>query len=301
MTPLVSVVIVAYRSRAHLSECLRSVAAQPEPLEVIVVDNASADGTVALVRAELPAARVLVNEFNVGFAAAVNQGVREARGRFLLLLNPDASLAGATLTALVSATTGRVGLAGARLVGPDGSPQPSAWQAPGLCGFVFDALLLRNLAPRSRLDHIEAPESGAPLPVGCLSGACLLIRRECWEATSGLDERFFLYHEDWDLCLRARAAGWECVLVPEARAVHVLGGSAFQDRAAFVRRYHESRDAFIRKHWSGAHRLALLALHRAGILVRIVAYGLAGALGDAQRRADAAQHVALLTAGWRSP
>jgi GT2 family glycosyltransferase len=107
-----------------------------------------------------------------------------------------------------------------------------------------------------------------PLDVECLSGACLLVRRTVFEALGGLDERFFIYYEDTDLAVRARAAGHAVRLVPAARAVHLLGGSAFQDRGKFLIRFHESRRRFLAKHHPGARGMALRALHWVGFAVR---------------------------------
>lgn len=278
MTPDVSAVVVAYRAAGLLPQCLDALdaAAGGLALERIVVDNASGDATAAVVGAR-PPVRLLANDANRGFAAAANQGAREAHGRLLLFLNPDARPAPASVAALVSALEGaeRAGLAGARLLWPDGTPQPSAWPAPSLATLVFEALLLRNLWPRSRLDHIEAP-ADPPFAVPCLSGACLLARRSCFDALAGFDEGFFLYHEDWDLCLRARDAGWSCLLVPAASAVHDRGASAFANRGDFWRRYHESRDLLIRKHFRGARRTAALLLHRLGLRLHAAASQVAG-------------------------
>ena len=163
-----------------------------------------------------------------------------------------------------------------RLVWPDGTPQPSAWPAPSLLTLAFEALLLRNLWRRSRLDHLEPTADGYAVAVPCLSGACLLARRACFESVSGFDEAFFLYHEDWDLCLRARAAGWSCLLVPAATAAHDRGASAFLDRGEFWRRYHESRDLLIRKHFRGARRSVARTLHRLGLRLHAAASQVAG-------------------------
>ncbi len=293
MTPDVSLVIVAYRAAAFLPSCLAALraAAPGRTLEVVVVDNASADGTPEVVRSLEPEARIVANAENRGFAAAANQGARETRGRFLLFLNPDARVAPGALEALVVALEAqdRAGLASPRLAARDGTAQPSAWPEPRLATLAFDALLLRNLAPRSRLHRIE-PASDRPVVVPCVSGACLVARRACFETLGGFDERFFLYHEDWDLCLRAGKAGFASLLVPAATAVHDLGGSAFQDRAAFWRYYHASRDAFIRKHFEGGRQRVAVTLHRMGLRLHAVASRLAGRPDEA-RALGAARHA----------
>lgn len=277
--PDLTVVVVAYRSAPHLPACLESAAASSDGLaqETIVVDNASGDGTPDLVRAQAPEARLIVNESNRGFAAAVNQAARMARGRHVLLLNPDARPLPGCIARLASEldTRPEVALAGPQLVGPDGGLQPSAWPAPGLLSLAYDALLLHNLMPRSRLRLVNAP-GREPVDVECLSGACLLVRRSAFEALGGLDERFFIYYEDTDLAVRARAAGYRVRLVPAAQAVHLVGGSAFQDRRQFLVRFHESRGRFLAKHHRGLKGVALQVLHGLGFAVRVTVDRLRG-------------------------
>jgi GT2 family glycosyltransferase len=261
-----------------------------------VVDNASRDGTVELLREEHPEALLIRNETNRGFAAAVNQAAAVARGRRLLLLNPDARPAPRCMEALAAALDARprAARAGPQLLDPDGSPQASAWLAPGFATLAFEALFLYNLFPKCRLHAIQA---GSPEPrvVDTISGACLLVDRDLFASLGGLDERFFLYYEDTDLCVRARAAGRDALLVPEARCRHVLGGSAFQDRQEFLVRFHESRRLFIEKHHPGAVGALLRAVHSAGLRARVPLYALAALLGGgAELRERSVQHAAVL-------
>jgi GT2 family glycosyltransferase len=279
MTPDVSAVVIAYRSAAFLPSCLDALdaAAGGVSLERIVVDNGSDDGagTIVTTRGGI---RLLVNERNRGFAAAANQGARAARAPFVLFLNPDARLAPASLALLLAALRGRAnaGFASPCLLFPDGRPQPSAWLEPSLAMLAFEALLLRNLRPRSRFDHLTPPEAGGPIEVPVIAGTCLLARRSSLDQLGGFDESFFLYYEDWDLCLRARRVGWLSLLVPAATAVHQRGGSAFLDRADFWRRFHESRDLLIRKHFRGGRRPLAQLLHRFGIALHAAASHVAG-------------------------
>lgn len=293
MTPDVSAIVVAYRCAAFLPSCLDALdaAAGALSLERIVVDNGSHDGTAAAVAAR-GGIRVLVNEVNRGFAAAANQGARPAGGRFVLFLNPDARPAAGSLPLLVAALEERkqAGLASPRLLFPDGRPQPSAWLEPSLATLAFEALLLRNLRPGSRLDHLASPEGGGPIEVPVVAGTCLLVRRSRFDQVGGFDEGFFLYHEDWDLCLRARRAGWSSLLVPAATAVHERGAFAFLDRADFWRRFHESRELLIHKHFRSGRRRAARFLHRLGIVLHAAASQVAG------RPEDARQLVAALRA-----
>jgi GT2 family glycosyltransferase len=292
----VTVIIVAYRSAAHLPACLEALASAAEGLacETIVVDNASGDGTPDLVRREAPEARVIVNEANRGFAAAVNQAARAARGRHLLLLNPDARPLPGSVSRLAAELDRRpeAAMAGPCLVDPDGTPQPSAWPAPSFLTLAYDALLLHNVLPRSRL-RLVTP-GGEPLEVECLSGACLLVRRTAFEALGGLDERFFIYYEDTDLAVRARAAGYGRRLVPGAQAVHLLGASSFQDRREFLIRFHESRGRYLAKHHPGLRGAALRALHCGGLALRVGLYAVAGLAGVRGWGTRASDHGAAL-------
>jgi GT2 family glycosyltransferase len=289
---------VAFRSAAHLGGCFDALfrAAAGLALELVVVDNASGDGTPALVERAAPGARLIVNEINRGFAAAVNQAGRAAAGRHLLLLNPDARPEPDCIRRLLAeleATPGAA-LVAPQLVYEDGAVQPSAWPAPGLLALGYDALLLHNLWPRSRLRQVSAPGSGA-VDVDCLSGACLLVRRQVFEALGGLDERFFIYYEDTDLGLRARRAGYRLRLVSAARAVHLVGGSAFQDRREFLFHFYRSRRLFLEKHHRGVRGGALRAAHWGGLALRAGLYAAIG-LASGPRRAQARDHAAVL---WR--
>jgi GT2 family glycosyltransferase len=291
--PDLSVVVVAYNSREHLPACLSALpaAAGGLRLETIVVDNASQDGTSAWVRREHPQAHVLQNPENRGFAAAVNQGAREACGTALLLLNPDAVPGPGSLERLWEALQAGGSVVGPQLLDPDGSPQPSAWRAPGLGSVLFEALLVHNLWPRSRYHHVTL-SSGRPWEaVECLSGACLLVRRTVFLELGGLDEGFFLYHEDFDFCLRARAAGHPVWAVPGARVTHELGGSAFRDRGEFLLRYHESRLRLLRMHHPGRAGNALAALHLRGLGLRRLLCAVAGRRSEAASLAHAVRRL----------
>jgi N-acetylglucosaminyl-diphospho-decaprenol L-rhamnosyltransferase len=267
----VAIVVVTYRSATHIAACLDAIAAAAAPAvpEVLVVDNASDDGTAEWLAARMPAERLILNTTNRGFAAAVHQAAGRVPGADLLLLNPDAVPEPGAIAVLVEelARDSRIGAVGARLLNLDGSPQPSAWREPDAWTLAFEALLLYNLFPRSPL-HCWEPAGPDAQDVACLSGACLLVRRECWQRTGGFDERFFLYFEDFDFCVRARRAGFRLRLAPRARARHELGGSAFQDRRVFRRRFHESRRIFLRTHHARLGGAALVLIDRVAAATR---------------------------------
>jgi GT2 family glycosyltransferase len=269
-----SIVIVSYNTRALLEACLASLpagcepdtrapdAASPRPLryEVIVVDNASSDGSAAAVRERFPEARLIQNDTNRGFAAANNLAFPLCRGRCLVLLNADTEVTPGALSVLVAFLDAhpRVGAAGPRLLNPDGSGQPSGFPFPRLSEAVLGLLLHRQRAAKRRFEDGAATAGGAESVEAhdWLTGACLVIRREVLEEVGPLDEGFFFEAEDVDWCRRIRAAGWEICLVPAARVMHVrsASGIGFSPDAL---RSHAGHCYYFRKHQGRAAGAAL--------------------------------------------
>jgi N-acetylglucosaminyl-diphospho-decaprenol L-rhamnosyltransferase len=241
--PDLSILIVTYNSACQIDLLLTGLAAQIAGLraEVVLVDNASHDGTADAVAQRHPGVRLVRSARNLGFAAGNNLAARHARGRVLLLVNPDALPAPGCVArglALLDRHP-RVGLAGARLLAEDGSTQPSGRMFPGL---AQEAIVLSGLAarfPRSRLfgrlDRTWADPAEAA-PVDWVPGAFALIRRELFQRLGGFDERFFLYYEEVDLCRRIRAAGHSVQYWPELEVQHIGGVSARTVAGATVAR-----------------------------------------------------------------
>jgi len=228
-----SVLIVTYNSRRLIDHLLDGLAEQLTGLnaEIVLVDNASHDGTADRVAERHPSVRLVRSAQNLGFAAGNNLAAKHANGELLLLLNPDAMPEPGTLArgmALMAAHP-QVGLAGARLLGVDGTAQPSARMFPGLMQELFVLSGLAARFPRSRwfgmLDRGWA-DPDAPAEVDWVPGAFALIRRSLFEVIGGFDERFFLYYEEVDLCRRIKAAGWQVQYWPSLRVMHIGGESA---------------------------------------------------------------------------
>jgi len=228
----VSIVIVAYRSDELLSRCLAAVA--DRAAEVVVVDNGTQGDGARRVCAAFPQVRVIERGRNDGFGTAANAGAAAVDGSWIAVLNPDAWPVGDGLERLVAfgARRPRLGAAGPQLVDERGRPQRSTirppltpaalaiWAAmPGLSSGAYG--LLRRGGRGCRPETLLQGEF--------LQGAALLVRRAAFEQVGGFDERFFMYGEDADLCARLRDAGWEVALSPEARFVHVGGGSSAAD------------------------------------------------------------------------
>ena len=222
MPPLVSIVIVNWNGLRFLPECWAALRAQTyAPVEVIVVDNGSTDGSLAWLAAQTPAPRLIVNAANRGFAAANNQGLAAAQGQYVALLNNDAYPEPGWLAALVAAAEAdsAIGMAGGLLVFAD---RPEVVQSAGICvdrcGVTWDAA-----------GGQPTDQQGAALRAGFgPSAGAALYRRAMLAALGGFDEAFFAYLEDVDLAWRARRAGWQAALVPSARVRHVHSGTGRQ-------------------------------------------------------------------------
>lgn len=244
-----SAVIVNYASWPLTLGCIASLrAAGGDEAEVLVVDNGGGDPP------ELPpGVRLIRNARNEGFARACNRGIAASGGEILLLINPDARVLPGFFerAARLFAADPRLGIAGPRITGEDGKLQLSARREITLAsGLVGRTSLLTRLLPGSRLVREEFPASAdpsRPAEVDWVSGACMLVRRRALEEAGPLDERFFMYFEDADLCRRVRMRGWRVRYEPELEAVHSAGGSS-HDRPRAVWLLHKSAFLYHRKH-----------------------------------------------------
>ena len=227
----VSVVIVNWNAGESLAASVASVVAAA-PDEIVVVDNASTDGSLATVRTRHPAVRVVENGANVGFAAAATQGAAAARGDVLVFLNPDARLLPGALATLVEAlvATPGAGIAGGGLVDERGRWEPAHARFDPVAHLVFDTTLGRLGARRRR----------SPVVVDWVYGTFMAVRADLFRQLGGFDARYFVYGEDMDLCHRAGRLGARTIHVPAARAVHGRNVSAAQ-------RYGRGREAEVVK------------------------------------------------------
>lgn len=260
MTDL-SIIIVSWNTVGLLDACLASIMAHPpcRQFQVTVVDNASTDGSVQMVRARYPDVKLIKNEENIGFARANNQGLRQAAGRHVLLLNPDTEVRPEALETLARFLDEHeeVGAVGARILNPDGTLQPSCYPAPTL---LNEWLHLFHL-DRERREGMEAWDVTEAREVEVLLGACMMVRREALDDVGFLDERFFMYSEEVDFCYRLQKAGWPLYWVPQAQVVHYGGQSTRQAATDMFVRLYEGKLLYFRKHHgAGAARLYKLIL-----------------------------------------
>ncbi len=239
--PDISVIVVNWNTRDYLAECLTSIVSdrgvalaredggvvQPgqASAEVIVVDNASDDGSVAMIAAQFPQVRLLANDRNLGFAAANNQAIAQARGRVLFLLNPDAYVRPGALQALVRFLERRPQAAavGPNVLNPDGSWQAAVFRFPTLWDLFCEAVFLSVLFPRSRLfarKEIGGFKRNHVREVDWIQGCALAVRREVWDAVGPFDEGYWMYVEELDWCRRASQQGYRLYFTPAAQVVH---------------------------------------------------------------------------------
>lgn len=238
--------------------------------EIIVVDNASEDGSAEMVREAFPHVRLIVNKENAGFAAATNQGVRMSRGRIVLLLNPDTEILDDALAELVRFLDDHpeYAVAGAGLVYPDGSFQHSAFRFPGAMQTFLDFFPLNHRLTNSRLNGRYPRtlyERGRPFEIDHPLGACLAVRRAAIDQVGLLDEEFFMYCEEIDWCWRMRKAGWRIACVPAARVVHHAGASTRQFRDEMFVALWRSRIRLFEKHVGPLRRRLIAWIVRLGV------------------------------------
>lgn len=267
MTPSVHIVIVNWNTGDCLRACLASLASgECAYLErVTVVDNASADRSIAGIETMALPVQLLRNGQNVGFAAGCNQGAASATADYILFLNPDTRLFGDTLGTMVdfmeSPSAARIGICGPQVVDGEGRPTISCARFPTLPIFFGKMTRLNRLVPRLLPGHhLTAAETVRSQVVDQVIGAAFLVRRDLFEHLGGFDERYFLYFEEVDFALRASAAGSGSYFLREARVFHAEGRSSAN--CPSMRLYHSlsSRLLFAYRHWPRWQGHALVAL-----------------------------------------
>ncbi len=291
--PKVSVIVVSYNTRALLRECLESLVG--EEAEIIVVDNASTDGSAPMVAGCFPQVRLIANPDNRGFGAACNQGLQVAQGRYALILNADIRAEPGAVQRLVAFMDAHPEAAacGGQLRYPDGRIQPSCARELTLWWVFCEQSLLAKLFPRTRLfggywrtywDFQSTIETEQVM------GACLMLRRGADHPTQTtefplFDESYFLYCEDTDLCYRIRRAGGKIYYVHDAVFIHHLGASGEPQRAEMVIYYNRGKERYFRKFHGVVQAWVCRVLNKLGALLRVLigAGGIVLSLGRSER------------------
>ena len=258
-----AVAIVNYNTCDHLRACLSSLALEA-PGEVVVLDNASADGSAEMVKAVFPEFKLVVNAVNSGFGAAANRAVQNCEPDYVLLLNSDTLLKPGAVQALslyLDQHT-QAAIVGPRILNPDGSLQVSCYHFPSPLYAFLRATTMGSLLryiPILREGYLPNWSHDRSRRVPWVLGAALAIRRKAFEEVGGFDESFFMYSEEVDLCYRLKTAGWQVHFTPAAEIVHVGGASTVQIKTDMEIQKYSSTTLFYRRHYS-SWRIFLLRL-----------------------------------------
>jgi len=259
-----SIVIVNWNTKDLLLDCLASVFATVKELsfEVILVDNASTDGSVVAVRCQYPLVRVIQNDRNLGFAAANNRAFSVMRGHYALLLNTDTILTDGAVASLFChmEENKQVAMACGQLLNQDSSRQNSIANFPSFLGLLVNESLLRRIFPHRFPGKNR--EYHQPFEVESCIGACLMARKEAMDQVGLLDESYFFFFEETDWAWRMRQAGWKSVFVPQARIYHLQGQSAGNNVKSRIM-FYRSRYIFLRRwHSRGFHLFVIIVSAR---------------------------------------
>jgi GT2 family glycosyltransferase len=288
---VVSVIIVSWNARDYLTQCLESLTREVcrYPMEIIVVDNASTDGSAEMVEARFPKVRLVCNGNNLGFAKANNVGISKSSGRYLCLINSDVKVLKDCITRLVEECERRpgVGMVGPRVIAGDGTMQRSCRGFPTLWNMLCRALALDSVFRTCRLftGHTLAHwAQDSTRPVDILSGCFWLVRREALAEVGLLDESFFIYGEDMDWCKRFWTHRWELLFVPEAQAVHYGGASSSNAPVRFYIEMQRADLQYWKKHHSRLAAGCFFLISCLRLVLRVIGYSFALLLGTPARK-----------------
>ena len=294
-SPQVAVVVVSYNTRDLLISCLSSVieSTGPADVEMLVVDNASHDGSLEAVRQTYPQVITIVNPANLGFGAACNQAINASTAPFILLLNSDAAITPQsfqTLYETISASA-QCGAAGCRIVNSADSettntrnfltPFNQAFEQAGVMDWINWKYLRRSHRPTPDQNELDCS-------VDWLDGACLMIRRAALDEVGLFDEEFFIYSEDEDLCFRLRKHGWTICYSAKGSARHHGAASTSQNRFDMLRHFYSSQMLFLSKHRSQASAFLYAVAMKTVLLIK------ASLLRDGNRRETAREQLRAL-------
>lgn len=250
----ISVVVVSYNSRKLLRSCLASIEAE-QPAQVIVVDNASSDGSGEMVAQDLPWVKLIQSKRNNGYGGAANLAIASCSSKYVLLLNCDTLLQPGSLKALriYLDQHPRVAIAGPSLVNPDGTRQTSCFPFPTPQQLLLRETSLYKIWP----DGLSSNSLRIAQAVPWVLGAALAIRRQAFESVGGFDPTFFMYYEEVDLCYRLSKSGWQAHFTPAAIVTHVGGASTKQQQTAMAIQLYKSLCHFYQQHYSRMQRFQL--------------------------------------------
>ncbi len=285
-----SIIIVSWKVRELLDWCLNSIFSHiksPE-FEIIVVDNASEDGSVEMIRRKFPQVKVITNNENYGFAKACNQGVRIARGKYLFFLNPDSAVTNNIYDQIINFMEShpQVGVGGCYLYYPDGRIQTSLYKFTSLTNNLGRALLLYSFLPKNNLtapffsDYFRPNEL-----IERVCGGAMVVRRETFEEVGLFDESFFLYSEDEDLCYRMKQKGWKVAPIPDTKIIHHHDQSSKKNIRKAIFSSYQSQFLFYRKYHPLYKVIIFRSIQLVGVLIRSL-FWFFKAMAGANQQAD---------------
>ncbi len=250
-----SIIVVNWNTSDVLRDCLQSIYVQTESFEfeVIVIDNASVDDSVHMLKAEFPNVTIIENTENLGFAAANNQGLAIAHGQYILLLNSDTVILDSCIPKTISFADAHPGAAvvGCRVLNPDMTLQSTCFMFPSVLNMLLSSSYLYKLFPTSRFFGRERMTwwyRDNVKEVDVVTGCFMLVRREAIEQVGVMDEQFFMYGEETDWCYRFKKAGWKILFTPVAEVVHLHGASSKQRKPEMTLQLRGSILLFLKKH-----------------------------------------------------
>ncbi len=272
--PDVSVIIVNYNVRDFLNQSLVSLQKSLKGLrsEIFVIDNASDDGSTEMVRQRFPRIQLIANSINLGFAKANNIALKKACGKFILLINPDTIVQEDTIRVMIEFLKNHpeAGLAGCKILNPDGSFQPACRRGFPTPWVAFTRIFgLSKLFPKTKLfgkynlTYLDTEET---YPVDAVSGSFMMVRKETLEQVGGLDESYFMYGEDLDWCYRIRKAGWQIFYIHSTQIIHYKGESTRRSSLDDVRTFYDAMHLFVEKHFQSSRFFKIVLRLSIGIV-----------------------------------
>ncbi len=251
----VSIIVVNWNTQDNLRDCLRSIYEQAGEIdfEVIVIDNASTDGSVEMVKKDFPQVTLIENSKNRGFAAANNQGIDISQGRYVLLLNSDTVVLDNALAKTVAFANSHpeAAVVGCRVLNPDRTLQPTCFMFPSILNMLLSSTYLYKLFPKNKFfgrERMTWWNRNEIREVDVVTGCFMLVRQDTIKKVGSLDEQFFMYGEETDWCYRFKQAGWKVMFTPVCEIIHLGGQSSRQKRSKMILQLRGSILLFMKKH-----------------------------------------------------
>ena len=272
-----SIIIVSWNAKKYLEKCIASIIGKTVKYqtEIIVVDNASTDGSVELVKGQFPKVKVICNDTNLGFAKANNIGIKQGTGKYICLINSDVEILQGCFDSMVSymEKNPEIGILGPQILDSNGNIQRSCMGFPTLWNAFCRALFLDKLFPKSELFGsylMTFQNQNTTQPVDIINGCFWMVKKKVLKQVGLLDERFFIYAEDKDWCKRFWDAGWKVVYFPQAQAIHYGGASSSNAPIRFYIEMYRANYEYWKKYHSRPAQLTFLLITGLHHIIRLI-------------------------------